>query len=816
MIFEFDGFELDTERVELRRQGELSHVEPQVFEVLRFLIEHRDRVVSKEELLDNIWGDRFVSESALTSRIKAARQAVGDDGRHQRVIGTAHGRGYRFLATVTARAGTALTEPRPGADAPLRGRDADLARLASAAAESRIVTLAGPGGVGKTRLAIEFAARAEGETRFVDLSRVTDPAAVGGAFLDAFGVSPRAGVPDADRLIEALELRSVLVVVDNCEQVLGAAAAVVTKVVVGAGAVRVLATSRQALGVPGEHILVLTPLALPDETAPESEQRAADAVVMFFDRADRAGATIDDLAAVVELCRRLDGIPLALELAAARTRAFSPAQILEQLDAGWAVAVAHRGHGPTHHLSLEETIDWSYQLLDDAERALLLALAVFSGPFELAAVAAIVDVDLLVTADRLAQLVDKSLLQSVASPAGRRFRLLETVRAFTAARLDADHAAALRDRHAGYFATEVGVLGARVPGPDEDDALARLGAAIDDVHAAFMDAVIEGDVDTAARLASGPRLSLSPEGARWAHLAGQAVTLPGIESHPDYVSLLASAAWGAVLVADLPRSRDLARTGIAIVGDPAQHPRLCWIWPQATAGSYAEGAAGCVEGAAVAHDKGDTAAESFLLGTAAIYRIAEGDERAAVSSAERARELAHEVGSRSLWARAAGALAYALQDLDASAAGIAAHEVLDIAQPGDFHLNLPHRVLATLAWRAGDRATAAAHERAAVYLIRDQGDRYVQAASMRQLAVLVGDVDALLAAELLGIASVLVPEMRVIKRDEIADKRLRAALAEQLGAGELDARMAQGGRLDVRGIYATVERALRAMAGDGA
>ena len=708
MIFEFEGFELDTERVELRRQGELSHVEPQVFDVLRFLIEHRDRVVSKEELLDNVWGDRFVSESALTSRIKAARQAVGDDGRNQRVIGTVHGRGYRFLATVTTRADTTAATSMPVVDAPLRGRDADLARLAAAAAESRIVTLAGPGGVGKTRLAIEFAARAEGDTRFVDLSRVTDPAAVGGAFLDAFGISPRAGVPDADRLVEALELRSVLVVVDNCEQVLGAAASVVTKVVVGTGAVRVLATSRQALGVPGEHILVLAPLALPAETAPESEQRAADAVVMFFDRAERAGATIDDLSAVVELCRRLDGIPLALELAAARTRAFSPEQILEQLDAGWAVSVPRRGHGPEHHLSLDDTIDWSFQLLDDDERALLLALAVFSGPFELAAVAAIVDVEPLTTSDHLAQLVEKSLVQSVTSPAGRRFRLLETVRAFTAARLDAERASLLRARHAAYFAREVGVLGARVPGPDEDDALARLSAAIDDVHAAFIEAVVAGDVDTAARLACGPRLSLSPEGARWAHLAGQAVTLPGVESHPDYVSLLASAAWGAVLVADLPRSRDLASTGIAIVGDPAQHPRLCWIWPQATAGSYAEGAAGCVEGAAVARDKGDTAAESFLLGTAAIYRIAEGDERAAVAAAERARELAHQVGSRSLWARAAGALAYALQDLDASAAAVAAHEVLDIAQPGDFHLNLPHRVLATLAWRAGDRATAAA------------------------------------------------------------------------------------------------------------
>jgi hypothetical protein len=224
--------------------------------------------------------------------------------------------------------------------------------------------------------------------------------------------------------------------------------------------------------------------------------------------------------------------------------------------------------------------------------------------------------------------------------------------------------------------------------------------------------------------------------------------------------------------------------------------------------SYAEGADTCVEGARHAAGSGDPAGASFLLGTAAIYRLASGDEQTAVEHAEEALTLARAIGSRSLWARSAGALAYSSQDLDAAAARRAAEEVLEIASPGDFHLTMPLRVLAVLAWRDGDSATAERYARRAAYLIRDHGDRYVQAAGVRQLAAIVGSVDLTLAAELLGVAEALLPERRVIARDELADIRLRADLDDALGADKVADLVARGRRQDVRGIYATVDRAL--------
>jgi hypothetical protein len=255
----------------------------------------------------------------------------------------------------------------------------------------------------------------------------------------------------------------------------------------------------------------------------------------------------------------------------------------------------------------------------------------------------------------------------------------------------------------------------------------------------------------------------------------------------------------------------LADEGIAIVGDPAQHPRLCWIWTQATGGSFAEGAEGCVAGAAAAAARADVAAESFLVGTASIYALAAGDEEVAVEHARRALDLAHRIGSRSLQTRAAGALAYALQDIDAAAAERAAVEVLEIASPGDFHLSMPHRVLATLAWRAGDRETAFDHATQAAYLIRDQGDRYVQATSIRQLAVIVGDEHPEIAAELLGAADGLVPEIRVSARDAAAGTQLRAALRKHLGADRFVDFVDRGRRADTPSMYTTVDRALRSI-----
>jgi predicted ATPase/DNA-binding winged helix-turn-helix (wHTH) protein len=816
VIFEFDDCEIDTSRFELRRGGVAAHLEPQVFDVLRYLVEHRDRVVPKEELLDNVWGDRFVSESALTSRIKAARQAVGDNGRAQRVISTAHGRGYRFVATVTARGDAPAESVRSTRNLPqlsdqFIGRSDEMHRLSTAVTAARIVTLVGPGGVGKTRLAIEYAREVDRDTVFVDLSRVTDGPAVPRAFLNTLGVSPRSNVPDCDRLVETLETRSLLIVVDNCEQVVDAVTEVLGRIERDAPAVSILATSREALNVTGEHVVVLEPLALPDETATSAEQRASDALKLFYERAQRSGATVDDLSSVVALCRRLDGIPLALELAAARLRAFSAAQILEQLEAGWSVAVARRDHGPAHHLSLDNAIGWSFDLLEPAEQDLLLVLSAFRGAFDLPAATAVSTCDRVTTADRLAVLVDKSLVQSVNACSGRRFRLLETVRAFLDTRIDDDTAAAARERHCAHFAREVEELGVLVPSAEEDLASARLADDFDDVSAAFAYAAARDDIDAAASLADGPRLSVSIEGARWAQLALRAVELPGIDKVPNHVALLASAAWGAVVIGDLTRARAFARTGIELVGDPARQPRLCWISPQATGSSFTEGADGCLAGATWAHEQGDEGAESFLLSTAAIYRLAAGDEPAAAEHARRALELGRRIRSQSLQTRAAGALAYALQDIDGPGARRAAEQVLELAQSGDFHLTIAHRVLATLAWRAGDGPTAAAHAGHAARLIRDQGDRYVQATSLRQLAVIIGSVDRELAAEVIGVADSLVPEVRVSARDAAAGTRLRSDLLDSLGDDRYSELVDRGRRADTPFMYATVERALTRM-----
>jgi predicted ATPase/pimeloyl-ACP methyl ester carboxylesterase/DNA-binding winged helix-turn-helix (wHTH) protein len=735
----------------------------------------------------------------------------------------------RFQLVAVATAAPAVTTARPPAEAeprraagnlpqprdPFLGRDDDLARVGTAFQQARIVTLAGPGGVGKTRLAIEVARTLDRECWFVDLTRVSEEDRVAAAFLDTLGASPRSEVSDDDRVVETLATRSVLLVVDNCEHVVAATAEIVGRLDREAPGVTILATSRQALGLDGEQVLVVAPLTLPELRASPEQQRASDAVQMFCDRAERAGATIDDIDSVVELCRRLDGMPLALELAAARTRAFSVAQIVEQLAAGWSVAVARR-EGPAHHLSLDDAIDWSYRLLDDDNRALFLALSTFRGAFDLAAVSAVAGIDPMTAADRLVQLVDQSLVQSTDTRAGRRFRLLGVVRAFALARTYSNTELATKDRHAAYFANRVDELGARVPGPDEDRALEQLTVEFDDVLAAFTHAADAADADTVARLAYGPRLAITAAGARWARLAGHALSVPGVEAHARFGALVASAAWSAVLVADLARARALAELGAHVIGDPARDVRLCWIWTQATGGSFAEGADCCLAGAALAQDAGDDAGASFLLATSSIYRLAAGDEHAATAAAQQGYDLARVIGSRSLRARAAGALSYAALDVDPLVARRAASEVLEIADDSDFHLNLPHRVLATLAWRDGDTESAARHATEAAYLIRDQGDRYVQGAAMRQLAAMVGPADARIAAEVLGVAEGLMPELRVMARDERAQEQLLADLRATLGDAELRDLLERARSYDARAVADTVERALDAIRVAGA
>jgi predicted ATPase/DNA-binding winged helix-turn-helix (wHTH) protein len=423
MRYRFGSHVLDLETLELRDGDRPVELEPQALAVLAHLVRNRHRVVPKAELLDEVWGDRFVSDSALTTRIKHCRRAVGDDGQAQAVIRTVHRVGYRFVADAIEedghRPGPPIAPAAPMARSDVVGRDRDLAELSARLVDHRVVTVTGPGGIGKSTLAA-LAVEAAGPAAWCELATTSDPAAVPTVVLSALGEGQQSDADALESMLRALQRRSVLLVLDNCEHVVEAAASLVRNVLRRSPGVRILATSRVPLQVPDESLLPLGPLAL------------GDAVTCFAARAVDAGARIDaDDPAVVELCRHLDGIPLALELAAARARTLGPAEMIELLEHRFRL-LADPGGGDDRHRSLERAIRWSWEALDPADRSGLADLSVLVGRFDLDLAAAATGADdVIEAADGLERLARASLVTtSDDGSGGRRFRLLETIRTF--------------------------------------------------------------------------------------------------------------------------------------------------------------------------------------------------------------------------------------------------------------------------------------------------------------------------------------------------------------------------------------------------
>lgn len=427
VIFRFDHLQLDDHRQTLSGPDGPVHLEPQVFRLLHHLIVHRDRVVAKEELLDEVWGDRFVSESALTSRVKSARQAVGDDGTAQRIIKTVHGRGYHFVAEVRTEV-DARRRALPRLNGEPIDRAEDLEQVVDRVRSSALVTITGPGGVGKTTVALTVAERLESEFEdgavFIDLTPVPSGGDLTRAVAEGAGLEGDAAA-SIEGVAAHLALRPVLLVLDNCEHVLGRCADLVARVLVRDGSARILATSREPIGVGGEHVWPLGSLRV---GGPE----------LFVARARAAEPRIDwdpNDPAVVALCARLDNIPLALELAAGQLRRFGLEELLRHLDRH-RMLPTRRGPTDVHrHASIETTVDWGYQLLDPAEQCVLRHLSVFPSSFDLdAAVAAVPSLPAADAATIVGELVDKSLV--VRQHDSGRYRLLEMIRVFARQRLD--------------------------------------------------------------------------------------------------------------------------------------------------------------------------------------------------------------------------------------------------------------------------------------------------------------------------------------------------------------------------------------------
>ena len=494
MIFVFGDRELDSDTLELRHAGAVVKVEPQVFDVLAYLVSHRDRVVTKEELLDEVWGDRFVSVSALTSRIKAARRAVGDDGHRQVVIRTVHGRGYRFVASIEARvegdraaqgdAGGRLGTPSlPSPLTSFVGRAAERAALADALTRHRLVTAVGPGGVGKTRLALAVAADVTGRFAdgawYVDLVPVTDPAMVGAAVAGAFGFGEQVGRTPTDTVLSKLAGAEALVVLDNCEHVVAGVIPFVERLLSACPNTTVVATSRVRLTVPFEWLFSVPGMSLHGADG-EGE---GDAVALFAERAAMAGWSSpdpDDRRRIVEICAELDGVALAIELAAARLATFG----LDGLEAGLANQFALLAGGPrldARHQSVRSALDWSVGLLDEKHRVALRRVSVFAAPFTAADAAAVCGHAPLVpeeVAESLARLVDHSLLVVAAAPGGTRYRMLETIRQYGVERMvEVGEEVEVRARHLRWCLTAAARLDA------EDETGAGFDEVADDLRA---------------------------------------------------------------------------------------------------------------------------------------------------------------------------------------------------------------------------------------------------------------------------------------------------------------------------------------------
>jgi len=461
--YRFGRFELKPATRQLLVDGQPTAVGARAFNVLLALIELRDRLVTKDELLDLAWPGVVVEENNLQVQISSLRKILGEG-----IIETVPGHGYRFAAELVSSADVlpgARRDNLPRALTRFIGHEADLDEYKKTVGTNRLVTLNGVGGCGKTRLACEIASRllptfAHGAW-FVDLAPMADAERLPLTVARTLGLTEQPHRPMVETLCEYLAEREILLVLDNCEHLVGACAALVETMLSRASQLHVLATSREALGLSGEHTLRVRSLSCPPRDEKDGSDRfeTFEAVQLFIDRARlmQPDFTLDATAApaVAEICRRLDGIPLAIELAAARIKVLSVTDLRRKLDDRFALLVGGSRTALPRQQTLVATIKWSFDLLAPDERQLLERLSVFAGGWTLEGAVAVAGegAGQYVVLDQLTHLVDKSLIATDrAKGAETRYSMLETVRQYAFEALAAAGAeTTTAKRHVEYF-----------------------------------------------------------------------------------------------------------------------------------------------------------------------------------------------------------------------------------------------------------------------------------------------------------------------------------------------------------------------------
>lgn len=514
-------------------------------------------------------------------------------------LGADPGPELREVHQTILRGAPAAEQPRGGnlrvALTSLVGRDVEVDQVRALLTEHRLVTLVGPGGAGKTRLATTVAGRVAvpGGVWLVELAAVTDPADVPLAVLGALGLrdarkmDQRPKPQDAmSRLVEALRRGEVLIVLDNCEHLVDAAARLADDLLGRCPGLRVLATSREPLGVFGETLCPVRPLEVPEAGASATEAVATAAVRLLAERAAavRPGFAVTDenVAAVVEICRRLDGLPLAIELAAARLRSLTAEQLAERLDDRFRVLTGGSRTALPRHQTLRAVVAWSWDLLAEPERQFAERLAVFPGGITLAAAERVGDPATALVL--LAALVDKSLLQIADGP-GLRYRMLETIREFALERLaDRGEIAEAKAAHAAYFLDLAEQAEPHFRSSDQIAWTATMNAERDNVVAALHFAAGVGDADTAVRIAGAMCMFWTLQGRRaecvaWLRIA---LDVPGESPLDARTAVTATYLLNKTMSGGFMRLPDVVEPFMAVVADANKfpdHPFLALLEP---------------------------------------------------------------------------------------------------------------------------------------------------------------------------------------------------------------------------------------------
>ncbi len=457
------------------------------------------------------------------------------------------------------------------------GRATEIGALAELVRQSSLVTLTGVGGVGKTRLSLQVAAEVIADfpngAWLCEFAPVADPDAVWETLAASLRVQAMPGRSLEESVLEYLAAKRILLVLDNCEHLLNAIARQVTAITQRCARVSLLATSREGLALAGERIVAVPSLGVPAENADVDALIGADAVQLFSDRARAAKNEFEltdrNASAVGVLCRRLDGIPLAIELAAARVRSLSPEDLVARLDQRFKLLTRGSRAALERHQTLRSTIDWSYDMLDATERRALDRLSVFAGGCDLAAAEAVLpgdDLDALDVVDVLGQLVDKSLVVADAAEAGGvRYRLFESIRQYAQERLEADgDTGVVRRRHADHYVELAETAGPHLRSRDQLQWIKAIAPDTDNFRAAFDWAVEAPSADHALRLIAPFTIStaIGDVAKDWAETA---VAIAGGDTHPLFPVAAAWAASGATLSGDLEHAE-----AFAIVAERAQ------------------------------------------------------------------------------------------------------------------------------------------------------------------------------------------------------------------------------------------------------